>query len=82
MRRRDFIKAFRGAGLAHPLITRAEQVPLAVVGVVSTRAAEGSAARFGLSAVCLGLATLTGLLAAFEPALASSKALQVTFPGA
>ena len=82
MRRLDFFKAFRGTGLARTLTTRAEIVPLALVRVVSTRAVEGSAARFGLSALCLALATLTGLLAAFEPTLASTKALQVTFPGA
>jgi dienelactone hydrolase len=82
MRRRDFNEAFRCAGGAYPFSTRAEQVPLPVVGAVSTGEAEGSAARFGLSAVYLALAALTGLLGTFEPAIAANKVLQVTLPGA
>src|SRR5262249_58023270 len=45
MRRRDFIKAFASVVIAHPVVARAEQSPLPVIGFVNAGSADGSVGR-------------------------------------
>jgi len=54
MRRRDFIKAFASVVIAHPVVARAEQSPLPVIGFVNAGSADGSVSRARAFLIGLG----------------------------